>query len=403
MAINADQSVSQGNIKMRLTVKTITKLTNGIAVVALITLIGHMPALAGTFVYVSNAEDGDIGVYSVQPDGSLKTGERTKAANLVMPMAVSPDKRFLYAAARSKPYSVFVYAIDRNTGSLKPFSVSPLAESFPYISLDKTGHYLFGASYSANLISVNAVKPDGSVSYEPLQVIQVGRNAHSIRIDGSNKFVFVPTLGSNEVFQFTFDAKKGQLASNTPAVVLMKLAVGPRHLATSNDNKFVYLLDELMATVTTFSLNGKTGLLTEVSSISGLPPDSKLVPGEPRGPVGAPGGPPPRNTDNDIWASDLHLTPNGKYLYVTERTGSTLATFSVDGATGKLAYLASTTTEKQPRGFAIDPKGRFLVVSGEKSDTISAYKIDEASGGLTLIGKYPTGKDANWVEIVSFD
>ena len=118
-----------------------------------------------------------------------------------------------------------------------------------------------------------------------------------------------------------------------------------------------------------------------MSSVSGLPPDSKLVPGAPRGPA-VPGGPPPRNTDNDIWAADLHLTPNGKYLYVTERTGSTLTTFSVDGASGKLTYLASTITEKQPRGFAIDPKGRFLVVSGEKSDTISAYKIDDASGGL---------------------
>jgi 6-phosphogluconolactonase len=179
--------------------------------------------------------------------------------------------------------------------------------------------------------------------------------------------------------------------------------MGPRHFVTSNDNKFVYLLTEMTGTVTTFALDGKTGLLTEVSSIPGLPPDSKLVPGAPRGPVGAPGGPPPRNTDNDIWASDLHLTPNGKFLYVAERTGNTLTTFSVDGASGKLAYLASTITEKQPRGFAIDPKGKFLVASGEKSDTISAYKIDEASGGLTLIGKYPAGKDANWVEIVSFD
>jgi 6-phosphogluconolactonase len=381
----------------------IVKLTKGITFAALAALTSHVPARAGTFVYVSNADDGDIGVYSVQADGSLKAGEHVKAANLVMPMAVSPDKRFLYAAARSKPYSVFVYAIDRNTGTLKSLSKSPLAESFPYISLDKTGHYLFGASYSANLISVNAVKPDGSVAPEPLQVIPVGRNAHSIRIDASNKFVFVPTLGSDEIFHFTFDAKKGRLASNTPTVFLAKPGQGPRHFVTSNDNKFLYLLSEMAGTVTTFSLDAKTGLLTEVSSISGLPPDSKLVPGAPRGPVGAPGGPPPRNTDNDIWASDLHLTPNGKYLYVTERTGSTLTTFSVDGASGKLSYLASTVTEKQPRGFAIDPKGKFLVVSGEKSDTISAYKIDEASGGLTLIGKYPAGKDANWVEIVSFD
>jgi 6-phosphogluconolactonase len=383
--------------------KSIVKLTKGITFAALAALLSHAPARAGTFVYVSSADDGDIGVYSVQADGSLKAGERAKAANIVMPMAVSPDKRFLYAAARSKPYTVFVYAIDRNSGALKQLSKSPLAESFPYISLDKTGRYLFGASYSANLISVNAVKPDGSVVPEPLQVIPVGRNAHSIRIDASNKFVFVPTLGSNEVFQFTFDANKGRLASNTPSVFLMKPGQGPRHFVTSNDNKFLYLLTELTGTVTTFSLDAKTGLLTEVSSISGLSPDSKLVPGEPRGAVGAPGGPPPRNTDNDIWASDLHLTPNGKYLYVAERTGSTLNTFSVDGATGKLTYVASTATEKQPRGFAIDPKGKFLVASGEKSDTISAYKIDEANGGLTLIGKYPTGKDSNWVEIVSFD
>src|ERR1700759_1023133 len=174
-------------------------------VAVLLSLISSPPVLAGTFVYVSNAEDGDIGMYALQADGTLKPGERVKAAKLVMPMAVSPDKRFLYAAARSKPYSVFVYAIDRNTGSLKSLSTSPLAESFPYISLDKRGRYLLGASYSANLISVNAVKADGSVTPEPLQVIPVGRNAHSIRIDANNKFVFVPTLGSNEVFQFTFD------------------------------------------------------------------------------------------------------------------------------------------------------------------------------------------------------
>jgi len=288
------------NNTRRQDVKSIAKLTKGIAIIALTTLIDSAPALAGTFVYVKNADDGDIGVYSVQTDGSLKPGERAKAASLVFPMAASPNKRFLYAAARSKPYSVFVYAIEPNTGALKTSSVSPLAESFPYISLDKTGRYLFGASYGSHLISVNAVGEDGRVSPEPLQVIPVGRNAHSIRTDESNRFVFVPTLGSDEIFQFTFDPKTGHLASNTPAVFLTKPGLGPRHFITSSDNKFVYVLSELMGTVTTFSLNSGTGLLTEVSSASGLPPDSKLVPGAPRGPVGAPGSPPAHNTDNDI-------------------------------------------------------------------------------------------------------
>src|SRR5215831_8643236 len=99
----------------------------------------------------------------------------------------------------------------------------------------------------------------------------------------------------------------------------------------------------------------------------------------------------------------LHLTPNGHFLYAAERTSSTLAAFRVDAASGKLTYVGSTPTEKQPRGFNIDPSGRFVVVSGELSDTISSYAIDAATGSLTPIGRYPTGKGANWVEIVAFD
>jgi len=360
-------------------------------------------AFAATFVYVSNAEDGDIGVYRLLDSGELQLGARFKAANVVMPMAASPDRRFLYAAARSKPYTVYVYSIDPASGALTQVCSSPLAESFPYISLDRTGRYLFGASYGGHVISVNAVGSDGKVAAEPLQVIPVGRNAHSIRVDATNSFVYVPTLGSDEIFMFTFDAKSGRLSSNTPAVFLTKPMTGPRHFITSADNKYLYALSELLGTVTTLSIDGKTGLLTEVSTATGLPPDSKLGPGAPRGAAGAPGGPPPRNTDNDIWAADIHMAPSGKFMYISERTSNSIAAFSVDGASGKLTYLSSTPTEKQPRCFNLDPKGRFMVVSGEKSDTISVYAIDQGSGALKFLNKYPTGKGTNWVEIVSFD
>ena len=97
------------------------------------------------------------------------------------------------------------------------------------------------------------------------------------------------------------------------------------------------------------------------------------------------------------------MTPDGRFLYISERTSGILAAFAVNGETGKLRYLGSTPTESQPRGFAIAPNGRFLVACGEKSDTISVYAIDPASGILSLLQKYPGGKGANWVEIVSFD
>jgi len=360
-----------------------------------------MPGVAGTFVYVSNADDGDIGMYTLQPDGSLKPGTRYKAEKLVMPMTVSPDKRFLVAAVRSKPFSAYTYSIDRATGALTLVGTGPLAESFPYIFYDRTGRFLLGASYGANLVSVNPVGADGRVG-EPIQTIPTARNAHSIRTDNTNRYAFVPHLGTDQVFQFLFDQKTGRLTANTPPLIQLPAGTGPRHLITSSDNRFAYLLNELTATVTTLALDGKTGLLTEVSSASALPPDSKLVPGAPRGAVGAPGAP-VRNTDNDIWASDLHLTPNGRFLYAAERTTSTIGAFGVDGASGKLTYLGSTPTEKQPRGFSIDPAGRYMIVSGEKSETLSSYAIDAASGVLKGLGQYPTGKGSNWVEIVSFD
>jgi len=362
-------------------------------------------AQAATYVYVSNAEDANIGMYTLAKDGSLTPGEKYDAGGKpVMPMSVSPDRKYLFAAIRSKPFTAVTYSIDRKSGALKEIGRGELAESFPYIYADKTGHFLLGASYGANLVSVNPIGKDGKVG-KPQQVIPTARNAHAIITDRSNHFVFVPHLGTDQVFQFVLDQKSGKLAANTPPVVQMKAGSGPRHIIVSADNKFAYLLSELVATVTTLSLDPKNGQLKETSVASFLAPDSKLVAGAPRGAISGPGtnAPPPRDVSNDIWASDLHLTPNGKFLYAAERTSSSLGGFSVDAASGKLTYLGSTPTEKQPRGFAIGPSGRYLVASGEKSETLSVYAIDQASGALRLLNKYPTGKGSNWVSIVNTD
>jgi len=369
-----------------------------------VSLVSVESVSAATYVYVSNADDGDIGLYTLESDGTLKPGDKFDAGGKpVMPMSVSPDKKYLFAAVRAKPFTAVSYSIDRKSGKLKEVGRGPLAESFPYIWADKTGKFLLGASYGANLVSVNPIGRDGKVG-EPLQVIPTARNAHSIVTDRTNKFVFVPHLGTDQIFQFRFDDKSGKLAANTPPVVQMRSGTGPRHIIISADNKFAYLLSELVATVTTLSLDPKTGQLKETSVASFLAPESKLVPGAPRGAISGPGtnAPPPRDVSNDIWASDLHLTPNGKFLYALERTGNQIGAMSVDTATGKLTYLSTTPTEKQPRGFQIDPSGKYMVVTGEKSETLSIYSIGD-NGALQLLKQYPTGKGSNWVEIVSFD
>src|SRR5215213_9811106 len=98
----------------------IVKLVHAIAFAAALALAS--PLFAASFVYVSNADDGDIGLYTLQPDGTLKPGERFKASKVVMPMAVSPDKRFLIAAVRAKPFTAITYGIDRSSGALKQIS-----------------------------------------------------------------------------------------------------------------------------------------------------------------------------------------------------------------------------------------------------------------------------------------
>ena len=126
--------------------------------------------------------------------------------------------------------------------------------------------------------------------------------------------------------------------------------------------------------------------------------------GEPQAPVGAaPAVPAPAQKPDDkprIWAADLHLTPDGKFLYSSERNTDKIALFKVAPHTGKLTYVTNFPTERQPRGFNIDPSGRYLVASGEKSDRLSVYKIDPASGRLDEPTRFPVGKGANWVEIV---
>ena len=96
------------------------------------------------------------------------------------------------------------------------------------------------------------------------------------------------------------------------------------------------------------------------------------------------------------------MTPDGRFLYVSERTSSTLGAFGVNAQSGALHYLGSVPTEAQPRGFAIAPDGRFLIACGEKSETVSVHAIDQTSGTLSPARQYPGGKGANWVEIVSF-
>ncbi|HUL90605.1 MAG TPA: beta-propeller fold lactonase family protein [Pseudolabrys sp.] len=370
---------------------------------ALLFAIGATSMSAGkTFVYVSNAQDGNIDAYTMDTNsGGLTPIGKTEAAKLVMPMAVSPSKKHLYAVIRSQPTRVLTYAIDPATGTLSQKASAPLPDSMPYVSTDRTGRYLFTASYGGDKLAVSPIGENGLVEAEAIQVIPTGRNAHSILPDGSNKFVYAATLGANQVLQFTFDSKTGRLSPNEPASISPQPGHGPRHLAFSPDNKYLYVLNELSGHVTQYAIDPGKGTLTLVDSISSVPAEAGLAWGAPQAPVGAaPAAAAPKDDKPKVWAADIQITPNGKFLYSTERTTNKIALFTVAPETGKLTYVTNFPTEAQPRGIRLDPAGQYLVASGEKSDRISVYKIDQGTGKLGEPSRYPVGNGANWVEIV---
>jgi 6-phosphogluconolactonase len=149
----------------------------------------------------------------------------------------------------------------------------------------------------------------------------------------------------------------------------------------SPNKKFVYLISELDGSIYVFPWDAKTGTLKkEVQVTTSLP----------------------KGFDGKPWAADIHVTPDGKFLYASERTTSTLAAFSVDAKTGMLTPIDTYPTEKQPRAFNIDPTSRYLLSVGELSNSMTTYTIDKKSGKLTKLKEYPMGKQPNWIEIVSF-
>ena len=158
----------------------------------------------------------------------------------------------------------------------------------------------------------------------------------------------------------------------------MKAGAGPRHVRFHPRGTLVYVIGELDATVHVFDYDAGNGRLTAKQSVSALPPGFQ---GEPA-------------------AADLHVTSDGRFLYASERTSSTLAAFRIDPARGTLTPIGSVPTEQEPRGFAIDPSGRYLLAVGQHSHAMSSYAIDPTSGQLGKLREYPMGRNPNWIEII---
>lgn len=303
-------------------------------------------------------------------------------------LALHPSLPLLYAVSEvadhdGKPTGgILSFAIDESVGILTKKSEQPSGGPGPcHVSVDRTGKVVLAANYGGgsviclgldsdgSLRPVVAGAPGGFIQHEGKSVNdkrQEKPHAHSIYPSADGRFAITCDLGIDKVLIHALDRAKATLAPHAFAAV--KPGAGPRHFAFHPSGRFGYACNELDLTVTGFTFDATAGTLTEFQTLSTLPADI---------------------TDRaGLSTAEIVAHPSGKFLYVSNRGHHSIAMFSVDEATGKLAFLGVEPIRgKTPRNFVVDPTGRFLLAAGQDSNTVTVFAIDPATGRLTFTGQ----------------
>jgi len=188
---------------------------------------------------------------------------------------------------------------------------------------------------------------------------QTGPHAHCILPDPTNRFAIVTDLGLDKILIYRMDLKAGKLHKH--GEVDVQAGAGPRHLTFHPNGRYAYLINELNTTLVGYRYHVDAGKFEELQTVPAQPEDF--------------------NGEN--LCADVHVSPNGKYLYASNRGHDSIVCFLIDEKTGRLTYQSHTPTEgREPRNFAISPDGTFLLVANQKTNNIITFKIDPASGQL---------------------
>ena len=300
-------------------------------------------------------------------------------ANVVNPtfLAIHPSKKFLYSVGeignfggqKAGALNAFAIGADGNLSLLNQESSGGPGPC--HVSIDKTGRNLLAANYSGGSVCVLPIKEDGHLGPAttfiqhkgtgPNAKRQEGPHAHSINLDASNRYAFAADLGLDKVFIYEFDPAKGTLAPHGEGTLAP--GAGPRHFAFHPNGKYAYVNAEMLSTVTAFAY--ENGSLKEIQTESTLPKDFK----------------------GNSSTAETQVSPDGKFLYVSNRGHDSIAIYSIDASTGKFACVGHQSTGgKTPRNFGIDPTGTFVLAANQGSDSVVVFKIDKEKGTLSETG-----------------
>ncbi len=331
-----------------------------------------------TTVYISSRKSNALLTYRLEKqNGKLVMLDSIPLGGEPAPMAVNPGNNLLYVGQRSAN-KISTFRIDRETNKLTLLQTIPAVDNPVYLSTDHTGRFLLTAYYNAGKAAVYAINSDGTVRDSALQIISGFVNPHSILADPSNKFVFIADKGGDKIYQYTLDSATGKLTANVPPVVITPKGTEPRHFVFSGKKGIVYFVNETNNTVTAYHQDADKGTLKPFQQLSTLPKDYNR----------------PNKT------ADIHLTPDGRFLYASNRGHNSIVVYSVNPNTGKLYFIRCYKTVGNPRAFAISPEGDYLVAASENSSDVMMYSINRRTGALKVQQKLTTGEAPSWVIIL---
>ena len=341
-----------------------------------------MFAYVGSFTTAQRKARGDgIHVYRADPaTGALAHVQHI--GDLVNPsfLALSPDQRFLYSVHGDLDYAT-AFALDGATGQAKLLNRAATGgKNGVRQAVDPSGKFLIVANYTSGSVAVLAIAPDGSLKDQhqlvalpgepgPHKTEQPSSHPHDVVFDPAGRFVLVPDKGLDRVFVFRFDAAGGRLSPAEPDSVKTRPGAGPRHLAFHPKLPVVWMLNELDSTVATYRWDAERGALTPTQVITTLPTDFTGY----------------------STTSEIAVTPDGRFVYGSNRGHDSVAIYAADASNGSLAAIGWQLTQgRVPRFVGLDPAGRFLHAANEQGDTIVTFRVDSGSGRLA-----PTGQVVN--------
>ena len=332
--------------------------------------------------YTTKGSDG-IYVYKLnQQNGEMTLLHTVNDVENPSFLEISPDGRYLYSVHELNNYNgkrtgaVRSFAIDPSTRNLTLLSEQASNGEHPcHVSVTPAGSFVLLANYTSGSVSIFPAKEgilDAAsdtaqhVGSGPNIGRQKGPHAHSINISPDGRFAFSPDLGSDKIINYKIDYNIGRLLPNSAQKFTATApGAGPRHFTFHPNGRFAYVINELNSTITSFAYDPENGILTEIETYPTLP----------------------ENFDGESTCADIHISPDGLFLYGSNRGHDSLVIFKIEASTGKLSLIGfEPTGGKTPRNFGIDPSGTFLLAANQNSDNIVIFRRDIKTGLLEKTG-----------------